>query len=368
MLRWLFTLLLLYLHSSLAAPIETMIARRALVYAGPGDTYTLNGALNPGHVVTITERSRLGNWLHVAFTDPNIGAAASGWVMTGCVELPPDLRLSAVPVNADLPDADVTNVASETLAALYAAPILSPVDESLRNVFERGQALGYAANRVTKVGDSVSYNPLYLAPLAAGDYDLGPYDYLTETAAFFAPGIETRSAAAKIGLTAFSVFDPAWASPRYCKDDETPLACEYRRTQPSIAFIMFGTNDSGVLNSEQFDQQLRQIVAETLTLGIIPVLSTFPASIEADTWPQAARFNTIIVQVAADQHVPLINLWAAAQSLPGGGLSDDHAHLTVSGERLNLAAGYESLYGVSLQNLLALALLDELRRVIIQPG
>lgn len=365
---WFLMLLAGGLAAASPAAVETMIARQAVVYAGPGDTYAQAGALRPGHPVTIVERSRIGNWLRVTFTNPNDGAPADGWLPTAYLQLPADLRFSAIPVNAALPDADLSQISSEALTTLYAAPVISPLDDSLRAVFARGQARGHAANRVTKVGDSVSYNPLYLAPLAAGSYELGPYDYLAETVEFFASGIETRSAAAKIGLTAFSVFDPVWASPRTCQDNEPPLTCEYRRTQPSIAFIMFGTNDMGSLNSEQFERQMRLIVEETLAAGIIPVLSTFPADPEADGWPQAVRFNTIIVQVAQDDRIPLINLWAAARALPGDGLSEDSAHLTVSGERVNLADGYESLYGVSLQNLLALVMLDDLRRAVVQPG
>ncbi|MBI5671661.1 MAG: hypothetical protein HZC41_27015 [Chloroflexi bacterium] len=347
------------------APVEAMIAHPSVVHAGPGDTYLKAGELYPGDSVNIVERNWIGNWLRVQYTDPASSTETDGWVLTGTLQLAPDFRLSDVLVNNTLPDADLNNITDEALAALYRVPVVPTISAAMDEVFRRGQALGNAPNVITKVGDSLSAHSLYLSPLSEGNYDLGPYDYLADTAKFFARSLATHSAAARIGLTTFSVFDPAWSGAN-CQPDEPPLACEYRLKQPSVAFIMFGANDVGLLTDEQYDAHLRQIVDETLARGIIPVLSTFTAHPDADTWPRALRFNRIVVQVADDYDVPLINLWAAARALPGYGLGDDHAHLTVSGERINFATGYEALYGVSLQNLLSLVTLDEIRRVIIR--
>jgi hypothetical protein len=60
-----------------------------------------------------------------------------------------------------------------------------------------------------------------------------------------------------------------------------------------------------------------------------------------------------------------MNLWSAARSLPGYGLGYDNTHLTSVGLKVNLAAGYEADYGVTLQNLVALVTLDEIRRTVI---
>jgi hypothetical protein len=60
-----------------------------------------------------------------------------------------------------------------------------------------------------------------------------------------------------------------------------------------------------------------------------------------------------------------MNLWAAARALPEYGLDEDRVHLKHSGfERLKFDTGHETWYGVSLQNLLAIRTLDEIRRAL----
>jgi hypothetical protein len=51
------------------------------------------------------------------------------------------------------------------------------------------------------------------------------------------------SIAAGSGCTSAGALDPTWANPAWCEQSESPLACEYRITNPSVALIMFGTND-----------------------------------------------------------------------------------------------------------------------------
>src|SRR5687768_9099621 len=62
-----------------------------------------------------------------------------------------------------------------------------------------------------------------------------------------------HSQAAQTGFNAASVEDALWADPALCEDGETPLVCEYRLYKPSIALIMFGTNDVMTLTAQQFD-------------------------------------------------------------------------------------------------------------------
>jgi hypothetical protein len=131
---------------------------------------------------------------------------------------------------------------------------------------------------------------------------------------------------------------------------------------------MFGPNDIRALNSERYREQMARLVEESLAAGVIPVLTTFSSSEEdADLRAQAIRFNLIIVEIAGQYQVPLINLWAAAQILPNYGIGDDGVHMTVGGGRVNFTEGQEARYGVSLQNLLVLYTLDTLRREVIIP-
>jgi hypothetical protein len=77
---------------------------------------------------------------------------------------------------------------------------------------------------------------------------------------------------------------------------------------------------------------MSQIVSTARALGVIPILTTIPprndtAAAEAST----EEANAALWQLAADRHVPLINLWRAIAPLPNHGLTADRLHLSVSG-------------------------------------
>lgn len=335
------------------------------VHSGPGQTFQQTDLLNPGVVVSIIERNRIGNWVHVVRTASNGQIALDGWVVTGYLKHDDNLRLSQVPVNDSLPDADPANAEYESTARLYAVPVIPKVSRKMQGVFHYGQALGNHRNVVTKVGDSVSANPLYLWPMSRGDHDLGPYDFLDETVRFFGPSLRVPSVASRIGMTTYVIFDPLWADKDKCNPGESPLDCEYRLKHPAIAMIMFGPNDVRHMTDADFDRQMRQIVDQTLARGIIPVLSTFSVSPDDELWWQSINFNLRLTEIAAEDEIPLINLWSAARILPNYGLDQDGIHMLNSGfKNLRFSTGHEAWYGTSLQNLLSIRMLDELRHTL----
>jgi hypothetical protein len=338
-------------------PVMTAF-RDAILYAGPGDSYPEVRWLPAGVPVEARERNRVGSWLYVSTPDDGI----SGWVPTGYLNSNPDLRFSAIPVNTQLADGDPANVAQPSVAALYAAPLISPISDAMRAVYRRGRDLGSRPDVVTKVGDSLSADPLYLTVMSQEEVVLGPYDYLYDTLTYFRDSMALANVAAQIGLTSYVVFDPMWANADLCRAGESPLACDYRRKQPSIALIMFGANDVRHIDAESFAENMREIVEFTLDRGIIPVLSTFSYSPDAEYWWLSVAFNQAIIDLAAEYEVPLINLWAAARPLDNYGLDIDLTHMSHSGfSYLKYDTGHESWYGVSLRNLLSLVMLDELR-------
>lgn len=328
------------------------------VYAGPGETYDLLGTLESGEDVRLLGRNAIGTWVQVAH-EGGADTAFEGWVLTGHLVLDDSILFSDVPVNA-LPDADLSNTPPE-LTALYSVPIISNISPAMREVYLRGQALGNRSEVITKVGDSVTADPLYLGPMNRGDHELGPYNYLDKTIEFFGPSV-MLSVAAQVGFNTHTVTDPFWADPAYCLRNESPLACEYRIKKPSIVFIMFGPNDVLHFEAADFDAQMRMIVEDTLSRGIIPVLSTFSYHPDNEMWSQAITFNLTLASIAHDYQVPLINLWAASRSLPEYGLEGDRVHMAHSGYRhLKFSGGDEARYGLTLRNLLSVKMLDELR-------
>ena len=72
--------------------------------------------------------------------------------------------------------------------------------------------------------------------MAESETHLGPYAYLEEALRTFGPAM-ADSLVVRKGLTSAVVFDSFWADKERCQPGETPLDCEYRLKQPSVAFI-----------------------------------------------------------------------------------------------------------------------------------
>jgi hypothetical protein len=234
----------------------------------------------------------------------------------------------------------------------------------MATIFQRGQSLGRNPHVLSKVGDCNSVEWLFLQPFGQGQYDLDRYAYLQDVVELFSDSFAYKTYAAYNGLNARAVLNPLWSNPAVCLEGESPLQCEYRLHNPSVAVIMFGSNDVLALTPAQFDQGLRRVVYETIQVGIIPVLSTFPRYIALPD--RSILFNQIVVRVALDFNIPLMNLWLALEPLPSHGIDDDGYHLNgpltraadFSSER-NLQTGYP------LRNLITLQTLDVIRRDVM---
>jgi|GEM_PF-343367 len=336
------------------------------LYEGPGTSYLAVGVLNADTDARIVERNRIGNWVHVRQSE-NGETLLDGWVLIGGLTLEANLRFSQVPVNESLPDANMMQVRLQTTAPLYAAPVIPYISQAMRDVYLRGQRFGVRSQSVTKIGDSVSANPLYLDLISHNDSVLGPYDYLSDTLTYFAPSRKRTSVAAKKGMSSFSIFDPLMAA-EDCTPDESPLVCELRLQKPAVAFIMFGANDLRAMDVDEYKAQMSMLVEDLIANGTIPVLTTFSADPSRRTWQESVSFNLALIDVARIYDVPLMNLWLASRDLPKYGLEGDGIHMRNFGYLyLKLDAGLESRFGVSLQNLLALRTLEELRNTVMGP-
>ncbi len=350
-----------------AAPLAVGYARdEVVVYAGPGDTFQREAVLHDGVLVQVIERSRLGNWVRVMRAVEGV-TVMDGWALTGSLVYSASFQLGDVPVAAEEPLADWARLPDESLAALYQVPVIPTLDEAMTMIYQVGQSFGNNPQSVTKVGDSVVANRLYLNIFSQSDYDLGPYGFLAETLAYYAPSTHNNSVAARLGMSSFSVLDPAWADRDACLPAETPLECEFRLKKPSVVMIMFGPNDLRALDAERYDQQMRLIVEASLNKGVIPVLWLFAYDTAHELWPKALAFQQALIAIAADYRVPLVNLWAASRPLPRYGLEGDDIHLRNSGYTfLKFSGGEEARFGVTLQNLLALRMLDEIRQMVAE--
>lgn len=235
-------------------------------------------------------------------------------------------------------------------------PVIPKITPFTHKIYMQGQAAGRTPQVVSKVGDCNSVGWLFLHPFGENQYDLGHYTELQATIDFFGESLAYRTYAAQNGLNVAAALDPLWADPGVCNAGETPLACEYRLHNPSIAVIMFGTNDLLALTPEQFDRNLRRIIQSTREKDVIPILSTFPRHL---SYPQRSiLFNQLVVRIALDFNIPLINLWRALELLPAHGIADDGFHLngpiTGAGDfasEKNLQTGFPQRNLVTLQTL-----------------
>ncbi len=237
---------------------------------------------------------------------------------------PPSTSTAPPPSPTALPtplsDATPTPLSPEQWQAW---PILPVIGNTVRAIYERGQRLGNDPRAFSKVGDCSGTPNWFLGDFDRGPrfYSLGEHTRLSPVLEFFAGSFERASLAAHPGFNAGSLFDALWANPQHCEKGEGPLACEYRQYQPSVAFIMLGTNDA--YHQETFESSMRQIIEYSVEHGVIPVLSTKADNLEGDN-----SLNPIMARLAVDYDVPLWNYWRVAQTLPDFGLQEDGAHLT----------------------------------------
>ena len=265
----------------------------------------------------------------------------------------------------------------ENLNALPITCISVPglrITDRTRQIFADGQSRGNRPNVFTKVGDSLTdAQPFLISYADVRAHDLGPYTYLSETISYFSmsprSGVDNSwvnpSLAARGSYTAPAVLSAAEANHNLCQPNESPIACEYRLTQPSISIILLGSVDMQFIEVDEFNWAMEMIVNETISRGIIPVLNTFPSTPEF-LWDKSLQFNDAIRNLAAREQIPLIDLWQATQALPGHGVSsEDHFHLSSRGDGFINLNGEENRFGLTMRNLVTLQALELLRREVL---
>jgi|GEM_PF-6356253 len=213
-----------------------------------------------------------------------------------------------------------------------------PVDH-VRQIYERGQVLGLRDDFLLSVGDCNSESIWYLESLLDDDPPQGMnasyYDdeQVQNTISYYSRAFAFKGQSVNSGLNAASVLDPFWASADMCAFGESPLTCDYSLTDSFASLIMFGANDVNVLSTAGYEMAMREIIETTLERDVIPILSTFTVRpIEGtNTYVTGVRFNAVLVQLAEEYQIPLVNFWLATRDLADRGILEDNAHLTVPG-------------------------------------
>jgi len=231
------------------------------------------------------------------------------------------------------------------------------VVQNSRQIFAKGQRLGRNSLRFSTAGDSIAQTPQYLTWFDDPErYNLGEFAYLQPVIDAFAGSFAHQGEAMRDGLNTTAVLDPTWADKSVCEPNETPLACEIRVYNPSVMFVLFGTNDW----SDTFQENMRDVVEYTIEQGVIPVIVTKANRVEG-----ANNYRNIIMrELAAEYQVPLWDFDRIAETIPNRGVDEDQAHLTI----INLADYTHPatiMRGYGLHNITALMALDSLLRDVI---
>jgi hypothetical protein len=221
--------------------------------AGPGVDYAVIGVLQSrtGLVFEATNSDR--SWLLGHTAD----SALRGWVASLYLSYEPGFTAARLPLSEEVlsAPAQAAPTAPDAAASAPGAPAPAGPDESVipaisprvREILQRGQALGNHPHVFTKVGDCNANSEKFLGhPFALGNYDLGPYGHLQATIDHFAAGNSfwADSAAADPGFSIRSVTDSTYANPQQCPGGDAPLACDFRVYRPSVILVTLNMGDA----------------------------------------------------------------------------------------------------------------------------
>jgi lysophospholipase L1-like esterase len=144
------------------------------------------------------------------------------------------------------------------------------------------------------------------------------------------------------------------------------LGCELRLTNASVVIISVGTND--VLQGtdpQQFRADLRTIIMVAQNHGAIPVFTTIAPRLDGKvTVEQTRAYNNIIIQVANNNAIPVINVWRILTQLPNSGLSGDQVTLSVAPNGPGDLTAEGITFGLNRRNTVTLRTLAALRATI----
>lgn len=340
-------------QESAALARVTGLDERLVVRARPFSDAEIIGTLEPDSTIIVYGRRQDALWLQTTATN-----GRAGWVSGEYVRVQSDVL--ALPVTHE------RNLLGMT------ADLSPDVVESVRRIAARGRALGRERTVFSKVGDSITATQQAYNALGGEDVNLRAFYYLQPTLDHYMQGaisgenpFTRESLAAAIGWSSPVVLNPDFADPTLCLPGESPLLCEYRLNNPSVALIMFGTNDVSQIDDSTYYFYMEQILQQSIEQGVIPVLSTIPPRVDYEAATEA--FNAVLLTLTETYQVPLWDYGAAMRTLPNFGLADDGVHPTIAPRGVAGSADFRPgnlQYGFVMRNLTALQMLDAVRRAV----
>jgi hypothetical protein len=269
-------------------------------------------------------------------------------------------------------------------------PLAGETADHARAIFAAGESLGNRPNVFAKVGDSITESGSFLQDLACEGPAWGRWAALQPALAYYGAQTFPRgytdvwcrraNSFSRASATAVTGWDAADALASPMNDPPagcaglSPLACEYRLLHPSVALVMYGTNDVESFGPDAYEANLAAIAERSIAAGVIPILSTIPPRTDRPGRNRrVVRFNHRVLAVADAYKLPLWNYWRSLQgdAMVGHGIGDDGVHPNLYGG-CEPPLGCRPLdftrrglrYGYNQRNLGALRVLDRLRVVL----
>ena len=276
-------------------------------------------------------------------------------------------------------DADAVNpvidlISKPSFETLH--PVVYPVDrvhspisaDMLTDLLQYTDINGIIQNDVfMKAGNSKLVSTRALSCFDGGDVNLGTYTNLQSTLDHFLAGnasgnspFERISLATQVGRTA------AWL----VGGDPSPMEDEFTTIWPRVTLITFGEDDMAFPDLDHFANALLYAVDYALQRGSIPVIfSPVPCAGCPGGLEKSQQYRLLARSVAQYKQTPFVDLYLALDPLPNNGLGFDDIHMNTynPGNMTPCFLTSQGLvFGYNTFNLLALQVLDRLRKILLQ--
>lgn len=301
-------------ESVIAPRLRVVSVRDILLREGPGLRYpaTYSAAYHDEFQILSKAKDDLDSlWYEIVMLD-----GATAWVYAMKTEFVNPDALANIPFAVQIPPTPngTSTPNLDDIASLMAYPVLSDISPRMLEVYQAGRSGGRSAGVFAKVGDCHTEEAGFLSPFDSNQFRIAlPSDELLATIAYFNGSFSRQSLAAQSGFTVSALLDASWADDEQCRANESPLMCEYRLSNASIALIMIAEHDLDDSMPDAYERYLRRLIEASLAENIIPVLTTSPDPDFGSTVysNKIVQFNLLMAHLASDYEVPLINLWRA---------------------------------------------------------
>jgi hypothetical protein len=245
------------------------------------------------------------------------------------------------------PDPTPTPTPAPTLSDWRDAPITpESIHARVLDIYAEGQHQGRDPHSFSVIGDCQAIPYVFMGPFGRGALEPDPAEsHLWNAINHFDESFDRWAVTARGGFTAASILNSLQADPEECKPGESPLTCEFRINNPAYVLVTLETwLDPDTI--DRYEVYLRQILDTVIAHGAVPILLTKADSSELRDGTHV--INPVIVRLAYEYQLPLVNFWRAAQYLDNYGIDPEREgfHLSEAGYKLKNVLALRALYQV----------------------